>query len=98
TALSPLSLHAALPIFTGRRPFRVRASELDSGRASLQAAPALLRRVPLPAMASRSRPVHEPHPGPPQHLSTLRDEPGTYPAAQVRSEEHTSELQSRENL
>src|SRR5690606_40861356 len=93
TAIYTLSLHDALPIWNDRS-----APVLSPGRP---------RRRPRRLLRHRSRrrvtaagaPLTEPLP---QHLAALRPCPGIplRPAARTteRSEEHTSELQSRENL
>src|SRR2546430_5068578 len=85
--LSPLPLHAALPIFLPPARPRSRAPAVDRGRARVPAA------VPVagePARAARRRELRrEPDARVPVHAHA--------PAA-PRSEEHTSELQSQSNL
>src|SRR5690606_40993673 len=91
-ATSTLSLHAALPIF--RRDVLRRAAAGAARVAERAADP-----VALLARARRHRLLHHPAhhrgrvpgPGP-------AGPGGAVPAVGRRSEEHTSELQSRENL
>src|SRR5690606_39924238 len=83
TALAPLSLHDALPISPLRRPLRRHCPAPASRRG-----PVRLR--PLGAAAPRSAPP----PGPVRPPGSQRRRRSRL----FRSEEHTSELQSRENL
>src|SRR5690606_40822019 len=79
---SPLSLHDALPIL---RPLpRLRADHA-----------AELLRQPAPDHGPAAD--HDPAPARPHHQHQLDRRAGQL-AAVLRSEEHTSELQSRENL
>src|SRR5690606_39937519 len=94
TALAPLPLHDALPIY---QPLdrRGRAGSRPGGAASLQGAP---------AGAEEARSLQGDHPQAARGLSRALGgaapggDPGRRLYGRLRSEEHTSELQSRENL
>src|SRR5690606_40641180 len=80
--ISPLSLHDALPIFLACR-CATSSGELDSAERPLR------RRLPIPRPSMRTPPTDRS-----SRMSGASREPSQLP----RSEEHTSELQSRENL
>src|SRR5690606_40203880 len=86
-AVYPLALHDALPICAPVPepvPARCPRSEQE----------------PAPASAQRPRPGENHHRSsdPHRHQPSTRNRLGRYCACHRRSEEHTSELQSRENL
>src|SRR5690606_41570834 len=86
-SISPLSLHDALPIclqISARLPPPSSTSQRRSGSPRRIPGTALRRRVALPKFCER---YHRSLPSAPNDASPVR-----------RSEEHTSELQSRENL
>src|SRR5690606_41594742 len=87
TALCPLSLHDALPIYAAARPAQ-RRTHGD---------------LAAPASPAREQQVREVRARDQQHQTDGREqreqrEPHRPDDAVLRSEEHTSELQSRENL
>src|SRR5690606_42008985 len=86
TEIYPLSLHDALPIFAEHALHRAhrRAHDLDVGGANVRLGTQALRSFDIGMRAAAARPWLE---------AQLLDV-----AAAARSEEHTSELQSRENL
>src|SRR5690606_41736659 len=91
SAVYTLSLHDALPIFPPQRRFsgdQGQLVKLDQGDPSSAVARA------LPAQFRTDRAAR------PGHQHRTRAQPGTdgFPVRKDRSEEHTSELQSRENL
>src|SRR5207302_7645178 len=84
-AISPLSLHDALPILALARALpRPRGADADAGRRRARRAGAA-RRGPRRRVGARRRHAAVSARAPRRGLAT-------------RSEEHTSELQSRENL
>src|SRR5690606_41137982 len=87
TALSTLSLHDALPISAPARRLHpaVTRSDVPVGRAS--GTP--VRHTPVRGSPIRHTPIRH---------CPVRLAPAAGRAVPVRSEEHTSELQSRENL
>src|SRR5690606_39426134 len=90
-SFSSLSLHAALPIYLPRHGHRVLAHELDVPR-DLE-----VRDLPAAVLADvfgrGAGPLRQPDPRA-DLLAVLRVRHPEH----LRSEEHTSELQSRENL
>src|SRR5690606_40377354 len=87
TALSPLSLHDALPIL--QKALTAAEQLFDVGRVQLQP-----RGAAVVALAGVGGCLHLPQQG--VHFGDGKAAARAHRA--VRSEEHTSELQSRENL
>src|SRR5690606_41018880 len=89
-ACSTLSLHDALPIFRGRPMSRPKGAKASPVRGSARIRKTFTHLIlSLPLAGKAAFPV--PQGGGPQAPSPLSRAGG-------RSEEHTSELQSRENL
>src|SRR5690606_41043144 len=84
-AAASLSLHDALPIFAGQPESLAHADNLVRGQRARTEAALMPASVHLRFDA---------HPGLAAHIQR----PDTLGAVRLRSEEHTSELQSRENL
>src|SRR5690606_40966389 len=88
-AISPLSLHDALPICLAPR---LRAFAPQAARHALASEPAAWRAPLAPQARARSAPLAT------EDGAGGRARDQRAPLRGARSEEHTSELQSRENL
>src|SRR5690606_39400214 len=97
TALPPLSLHDALPIWRVRHPRqRLLQRTLDRRRPGFARLAQPLPAVEIAAVVFNA--YRKTHGGKFRALVQPAVRPVRPAGAQLRSEEHTSELQSRENL